>query len=151
MFLEAFNRCTHKKYMNRSLPITVCKSKVCFHVQFSLLFDIYIYVFNARVRYYFVAFHIMICIIHTHTRTLEHPHYLIRTASKLYRAECVSIFNVMNTSSSPSSSMFRIKFIQNSKQMTLLFVDQNKLDGLCLELFKKKYTNAHTNTYIRIV
>lgn len=76
-------------------------------------------------------------------------HYLTRTAN--YTAECVSIFNVMNT----SSSMLCTKFIQNSsKQTTLLFVDQNKLDGLCLELFKTRtltithwYIQTHTNSF----
>lgn len=35
------------------------------------------------------------------------------------------------------------KFIQNSKQTTSLFVEQNKLDGFCLELFET-HTRTHT-------
>lgn len=80
MFLEAFNRCTHKK-INRSLPITVCKSNDCV-LSCAFLFTIR-YIFNARVRHYFVAFNKMIRTIHTHTPTPDHSHYLTHTASKL--------------------------------------------------------------------
>lgn len=73
-------------------------------------------------------------------------HTISPTQPQNYTGECVSIFNVMNTSSSSSSSMFCMKFIQNSKQTTLLFVDQNKLDGLCLELFKNTHTHTHASS-----
>lgn len=104
--------------------------------------------FRFTVRYSMLVFDITLLLSIIMNRTLydtthKHTHYLTRTAN--YTVECVSIFNVMNT----SSSMLRTKFIQNSKQTTLLFVDQNKLDGLCLELFKTR-TQTHTFTHLYI-